>query len=91
MRSMGTMLGASRTNDFLSQTNGCVHAGGDHPSWRTDRDSAKRLTGTYGCSPTGSVRDIRGMTVATATRTAAYALVTYGVLSRAAVVCKTVG
>jgi hypothetical protein len=31
------------------------------------------------------------MTVATATRTATYALVTYGVLSRAAVACKTVG
>ena len=31
------------------------------------------------------------MTVAIATRTAAYALVTHGVLSRAAVVCKTAG
>jgi hypothetical protein len=34
--------------------------------------------------------DIRGMTVATATRTAAYALVTHGVLSLAAAVCETV-
>ena len=86
-------MGAICANDFSRQANGYGQADDDHPSPRTDPDEAERLDRylRIRCSPTGSVRDIRGMTVATATRTAAYVLVTHGVLSRAAVACKTVG
>ena len=42
------MLGATRANDFMRQSNEYGQARGDHPSSRTDPDNAERLTGIYG-------------------------------------------
>jgi hypothetical protein len=42
------MLGATRANGFMRQSNEYGQAGSDHASPRTDPDNAERLTGIYG-------------------------------------------
>ena len=52
-------MGATQANNFPRQANGYEQAEGDHPSPRTDLDSAERLTGIYGskgCGPNPSER-----------------------------------